>query len=449
MTAVNDFNIPCAPEAEAGVLGGLMLDNQAYDVVCESVSADDFFNGHHKRIYQCIEFLAKNNQPFDTLTLGDALGNRDQLAEIGGLEYLAFLSESCPSAVNAGGYAKIVREKALARGLLTMGNDMIEAVKSPGDKSAADISEEFEQKLYQMGEGTEEKMGRTVTEGLVAMLENLDYRFNNPDETKGISSGFKDLDSDINGFEPADLVIIAGRPSMGKTSFAMNLVKAPVLEGKKVVVFSLEMPEQQLQERLVSSVGRIELSHLRDPKLMDDGDWAKVSAAFSMLKDKDLIIDDTAGLSPTQMRARTRRYARQMGGVDMIMVDYLQLMQIPGSKGDNRTNEISTISRSLKALAKEFDCPVLALSQLNRALEQRPNKRPVMSDLRESGAIEQDADLIMFIYRDEVYDENSPDKGIAEIIRAKHRNGEIGTTRLAWLGKYTSFGDLAPGSYQQ
>ncbi len=448
MTAVNDFKIPCAPDAEKSVLGGLMMDNQTYDEVCESVCADDFFNGHHKRIYECIEGLAKQNQPFDTLTLGDALGNRDQLAEIGGLEYLAHLSDSCPSAINTGAYAKIVHEKSLQRGLLAMGNDMIEAVKTPGDKTAADISEEFEQQLYQLGEGTEENMGRTITEGLMSTLDNIQYRFDNPDASKGLSSGFKDLDEDIKGFEPADLVIIAGRPSMGKTSFAMNLVKAPVLDGKKVVVFSLEMPEQQINERLLSSVGKLELSHIRETKLMDDLDWSKLTTAFGMLKDKDLIIDDTAGLSPTQMRARTRRYARQMGGIDMIMVDYIQLMHVPGIK-NNRTEEISQISRSLKALAKEFNCPVLALSQLNRQLEQRPNKRPVMSDLRESGAIEQDADLIMFIYRDEVYDENSPEKGIAEIIRAKHRNGEIGTTRLAWLGKYTSFGDLAPGSFQQ
>jgi len=296
-----------------------------------------------------------------------------------------------------------------------------------------------------LGNGEKEGAGTLVTEALQSMLEDLDHRFNNPNDTKGLSTGLDSLDKDLNGLENGDLIIVAARPSMGKTSFAMQLTQAPMLAGKSTVVFSLEMPKQQLMERMVSNVGSVELARIKKPELMEDGDWPKVTTAFSMIKDKPMIIDDTSGLSPTQMRARCRRYARQLGGrIDLIMVDYLQLMQVPGIK-NNRTEEISQISRSLKALAKEFDCPVIALSQLNRSLEQRPNKRPIMSDLRESGAIEQDADLILFIYRDEVYDEDSPDKGVAEIIRAKFRNGEIGTTKLAWIGKYTKFGDLAYG----
>lgn len=448
MSAANDsrLSIPFSSDAERAVLGALMLDNHAFDNVCEHVSADDFYHAANKHIYEAIEALAAENSPFDLLTMFDHIREKGHASDVGGPDYLSDVYDSCPSAANAVSYAKIVREKALLRGLIVVGGDLQERAKNPdGDKPDV-IRDEYEQKLFDLGGGQGDNLGVMVTEALEEMLVDLDYRHKNPNETKGLSTGLTDLDSDINGFENSDLIILAARPSMGKTSLAMNLVQAPMLDGKNCVVFSLEMPKKQLMERLVSSVGTVELGRIRNPREMDDGDWSKVTAAFSMIKDKNLIIDDTSGLSPTQMRSRCRRYARQMGGgIDIIMVDYLQLMQASGC--GNRTEEISKISRSLKALAKEFDCPVIALSQLNRSLEQRPNKRPIMSDLRESGAIEQDADLIMFIYRDEVYDEDSPDKGTAEIIRAKHRNGEIGTTRLSWLGKYTKFGNLAHGGY--
>lgn len=445
-TSVNDAkSIPYSTDAEMAVLGGLMLDNRAFDNVCEHVGADDFYHGANKHIYEAIEVLASENAPFDVLTLCDRIKTKGQLDDVGGMGYLSHIADSSPSAANIIHHAKIVRERALLRGLILVGGDLQERAKNPdGDKPDV-IRDEYEQKLFDLGGEQSEATGSTITDVMKGVLDDLQHRFENPDEMKGLSTGLTDLDADINGMEGGDLIIVAARPSMGKTSFAMNLVQAPMLDGKRCVVFSLEMPKKQLGERLAASIGSIELNKIRNPKLMEDGDWTKTIVAFNAIKDKQLKIDDSSGLSPTQMRSRCRRYARQMGGgIDLIMVDYLQLMQVPGIK-NNRTEEISQISRSLKALAKEFDCPVIALSQLNRSLEQRPNKRPIMSDLRESGAIEQDADMILFIYRDEVYDEDSPDKGTAEIIRAKFRNGAIGTTRLSWIGKYTKFGNLAHG----
>ena len=446
--AVDDRVIPFSSDAEASVLGGLMLDNLAFDSVCEHVNAEDFYHAANRYIYDAIEQLAAENTPFDVLTLCDRLESKGHLNDAGGLDYLSNLIESCPSAVNAVSYAKIVKEKALFRSLILLGGDLQETAKRPDGAKPAAIRDEYEQKLFDLGGESKTETGATITETMQLMLEDMDHSFNNPDEKRGMGTGLTDLDRDWGGGEPGDLVIVAARPSMGKTSFAMNMVQGPVLDDKRCVVFSMEMPKKQLSERLTASVGSVELQKIRDPKTMDESDWPKVTAAFSMIKDKPLIIDDTPGLSPTQMRSRCRRYARQLGGgIDLIMVDYLQLMQVPGKA--NRTEEISEISRRLKALAKEFDCPVIALSQLNRQLEQRPNKRPIMSDLRESGAIEQDADVILFIYRDEVYDEDSPDKGKAEIIRAKFRNGEIGTTYLSWQGKYTRFGNLAHHGYEQ
>ncbi len=443
---IDDTVIPQALSAECSVLGGLMLDNNAFDNVCEVVSAADFMRAAHGQIYKCIEELARQNQPFDVLTLSEVLSSKALLDEMGGVQYLSDSVEHCPSAANVVAYGQLVHEKALQRGLIGLGKDLQVAAKAPGEKSATQVGDEFEQKLYALGSSNEKKTGVTLNEALKNALASLEHRFNNPGVNLGISTGFTDLDTDISGLNPSDLIIIAARPSMGKTSFAMNLVSAAGLAKKKVVVFSLEMSEQQLTERLIASIGGVSLAKIKDPSKLEDSDWAKVTAAYTMLNDLDIIIDDSAGLSPTQVRARCRLYARQMGGLDMVMVDYLGLMQVPSIK-NNRTEEVSVISRSLKALAKEFDCPVLALSQLNREVEKRPDKRPTMADLRDSGAIEQDADLIMFIYRDEVYNEDSPQKGIAEIIRAKHRNGEIGTTRLAWIGKFTKFGNLAPGCY--
>jgi replicative DNA helicase len=282
---------------------------------------------------------------------------------------------------------------------------------------------------------------------LTKAIDRIDTLFNTDNAITGLSTGYTDLDGMTSGLQPSDLIIVAGRPSMGKTTFAMNLVENAVLRSDKaVLVYSLEMPGESLIMRMLSSLGRIDQTKVRAGRLEDD-DWPRLTSAVNLLNDRKLFIDDTAGISPSEMRARTRRLVREHGDIALIMIDYLQLMQIPGSGGDNRTNEISEISRSLKALAKEFNCPVVALSQLNRSLEQRPNKRPINSDLRESGAIEQDADVIMFVYRDEVYHPETEHKGIAEIIIGKQRNGPIGTTRLAFIGKYTRFENLAPGSY--
>lgn len=445
MNAVNDqpLGVPYSGEAEVSVLGALMLDNQCWDSVCEHVAAEDFYFVAHRYMFLAIEQLAAENSPFDVFIVSDRLKVNGHLDDCGGMGFVSDVVERCPSAVNAISYAKIVREKATLRGLIVVGGDLQEQAKNPDGAKPDEIRDEYEQRLFDLGNGEKEGQGATVTDALQEMLVDLEHRHQNPNETKGLSTGLTKLDEDLNGLENGDLIIVAARPSMGKTSFAMQLTQAPMLNNKRCVVFSLEMPKKQLMERMVANLGSVELGRLRNPAEMDEADWPKVTTAFSMIKDKPMIIDDTSGLSPTQMRARCRRYARKLGGgIDLIMVDYLQLMQVPGIK-NNRTEEISQISRSLKALAKEFDCPVIALSQLNRSLEQRPNKRPIMSDLRESGAIEQDADLILFIYRDEVYDEDSPDKGIAEIIRAKFRNGEIGTTYLAWLGKFTKFGNLA------
>ncbi len=326
--------------------------------------------------------------------------------------------------------------------------DIADSAYNPEGRGANELLDEAERKIFEIAEARPKSGGPIgVNDILTKAIDRIDTLFNSSDAITGVSTGFADLDEKTSGLQPADLIIVAGRPSMGKTTFAMNLVENAVLRtDKAVLVFSLEMPADSIVLRMLSSLGRIDQTKVRSGKL-DDDDWPRLTSAVNLLNDRKLFIDDTAGISPSEMRARTRRLVREHGDLALIMVDYLQLMQIGGSSGENRTNEISEISRSLKGLAKEFNCPVVALSQLNRSLEQRPNKRPVNSDLRESGAIEQDADVIMFVYRDEVYHPETEYKGVAEIIIGKQRNGPIGTTRLAFIGKYTRFENLAPGSY--
>lgn len=441
---------PNSVEAEQSVLGGLMLDNRAFETVSERLQPEDFFRVQHRQIYKVICTLAEQEKPFDVLTLSDELKDIEELETAGGLAYLSDLVESTPSAANIAAYADIVKEKALLRRLAeaatdiadgaynNMGNDPLEMI-SDAEKRIAEVAE---------GGGKKDSGPEHVNPIMSRTLEKIEELFQMEDGLTGLTTGFDNLDERTNGFQPADLVIIAGRPSMGKTTFAMNLCENALLgTDLPVLVFSLEMPKEAILMRMYSSVGRIPSGKLRSGKL-DEEDWPKLTSAFNMLKDKPLYIDDTPGLTPQEMRARCRRVYRENNNrLGLVMVDYLQLMQVAG-KSEGRTQEISEISRSLKAIGKEFDCPVLALSQLNRSLEQRPNKRPVMSDLRESGAIEQDADIIAFIYRDEVYNEDSPDKGIGEIIIGKHRNGEIGTDRLAFIGKYTRFENLAPGYFE-
>ena len=439
---------PHSIEAEQAVLGGLMLDNNAWERVSDAVSDGDFYRHDHRLIFRAIFTLAERNSPFDVVTLSEQLDKEGHLSQVGGLGYLGELAKNTPSVANIKAYAQIIRERATLRQLIGISNDIADMAYAPQGKSAVEVLDEAERQIFQIAEARPKAGGPVgINEILVKTIDRIDELFNTNEGLTGISTGFTDLDGMTSGLQPADLVIVAGRPSMGKTTFAMNLVENAVLRSDKVIlVFSLEMPSDSIVMRMLSSLGRIDQTKVRSGKL-DDDDWPRLTSAVNLLNERKLFIDDTAGISPSEMRARTRRLVREHGDIAMIMVDYLQLMQIGGSGGENRTNEISEISRSLKALAKEFNCPVIALSQLNRSLEQRPNKRPVNSDLRESGAIEQDADIIMFVYRDEVYHPETEYKGVAEIIIGKQRNGPIGTCRLAFIGKYTRFDNLAPGLY--
>lgn len=438
---------PHSLEAEQSVLGALMIDNSQWDSVAEQLMPDDFYRNEHRQIYRMMVKLSEQSQPLDVITLSEALEKERQLEAVGGMGYLNDLAENTPSIGNLLAYGKIVRERSVLRRLISVANDIAGKAYDPGGLDADTILDDAERQVFQIAEERPSEGGLVHVNPLVdKALDKLDELFNSDGSLTGLSTGFSDLDDMTTGMHPGDLVIVAARPSMGKTTFAMNLVEDAVLnQDKPVVVFSLEMPSEQLITRSIASLGRIDMGRVKSGKLKED-DFPKLTKAVNLLKDRKLFIDDTAGLSPSEMRSRIRRLVREHGEVGMIMVDYLQLMKIKGFT-EGRTNEISEISRTLKAIAKEFECPMVALSQLNRSLEQRPNKRPVNSDLRESGAIEQDADIIMFIYRDEVYNEDSKDKGMAEIIIGKQRNGPIGTCRLAFMGQYSRFENLAPEQY--
>lgn len=438
---------PHSLEAEQAVLGGLMLDNEAWTEVAEHVSEPDFYRNDHRNVFQAIAALESEGRPFDVVTVAEWLESREELEQLGGLPALVALVENTPSAANIRAYADIVRNRSVLRQLNRVGTDISNAVFRPEGRSAEELLDFAEKQVFQIAE--QQARGRegyrSIKDLMVKALDRIDHLYERDSPITGVATGFNDLDELSSGLQNSDLVILAGRPSMGKTAFAMNVAEHAVIkEELPVAIFSMEMPGEQLAMRLMSSLGRIDQHKVRTGKL-DDQDWPRLTSAVQMLSDKRLYIDDTPALTPTELRSRCRRMAREHG-LGLVVIDYLQLMQVTGTK-ENRATEISEISRSLKAMAKELNVPVVALSQLNRSLEQRPNKRPVMSDLRESGAIEQDADLIAFIYRDEVYDEESPDKGVAEIIVAKQRNGPIGTVRLAFLGKYTRFENLSPASY--
>lgn len=433
---------PQSLEAEQSVLGGLMLDELAWDRVAEAVAEVDFYRQEHKLIFRVMAKLVGEGRPIDVITLSEELSRIDELEAIGGLAYLGELAKNTPSASNITSYANIVRERAILRQLISVANDIADSAFHTAGRSSADVLDEAERKVFEIAEARPKEGGPlSVNPILKKAVERIDELFTAGDDLTGLTSSFTDLDAKTAGLQNSDLIIVAGRPSMGKTTFAMNIVEnAAIIGDAPILVFSLEMPAEQLMMRMLASLGRIDQTRVRTGKLEQD-DWPKLTGAVNLLKDKPLYIDDTPGLSPTEMRTRARRIAREHGKIGLVMIDYLQLMQVKGFT-EGRTAEISEISRSLKALAKELECPVVALSQLNRGLEQRPNKRPVNSDLRESGAIEQDADVIMFIYRDEVYNEDSPDKGKAEIIIGKQRNGPIGTVRVAFVGKYSRFEDL-------
>ena len=440
---------PHSIEAEQSILGGLMLDNSKWDVVGDRVIEDDFYRQNHKLIFRVISKLASNGSALDVVTVAEELERIGELENAGGMAYLGLLVEKTPSAANVRAYAEIVHERAVLRRLISVSGEISDSAFHPKGRTTSDLLDEAERKVFQIAEsrGGQEGGPQSVNPVLTKTLERIDQLFNATDSITGVTTGFKDLDEMTSGLQPSDLVIVAARPSMGKTAFAMNLVESVLIKANKpVLVFSMEMPADSILMRMISSLGMINQTRVRSGKLEED-DWPRLTSAVSMLKDKPLYIDDTAGLSPTEVRSRTRRVAREIKqDFGMIMIDYLQLMQIPGST-EGRTAEISEISRSLKALAKEMNCPVVALSQLNRGLESRTDKRPMNSDLRESGAIEQDADVIMFIYRDEYYNEDSPDKGLAEIIIGKQRNGPIGKVKLSFQGQYTKFNDLSHVDY--
>jgi len=440
---------PHSMEAEQAVLGGLMLEEAAWDKAAELITEGDFYRKDHRLVFRAIGMLAEEGKPRDALLVAETLAGMGELEEVGGLAYLGELVKNTPSAANIGAYAEIVRERSILRQLIRVSSEISDVAYQPKGANSADILDRAESKIFAIAEQQQKGDGPQPLKPVLAKtLSRIDALFQSSERITGLSTGFADLDERTSGLQKGDLVIVAARPSMGKTTFAMNLVENVMMKsGQPVLVFSMEMPADSIVMRMLSSLGRIDQTRVRSGKLEDE-DWPRLTSTMSMLAEQKMFIDDSPALSPTELRARTRRVARENGGkLGLVMVDYLQLMRVPGLE-NNRVNEISEISRSLKSLAKEMECPVIALSQLNRSLEQRPNKRPVMSDLRESGAIEQDADLIMFIYRDEVYNSDSQYKGTAEIIIGKQRNGPIGAINLAFLGKYTRFEDLAPEFYR-
>ncbi|MEW6999672.1 replicative DNA helicase [Colwelliaceae bacterium BS250] len=440
---------PHSLEAEQSVLGGLLLDNNSWDNVAERVVAGDFYSRSHRLIFECIGSLIEKGNPVDLITLSEALETQQTIDDVGGFVYLAEMMRNTPSAANIYAYADIVRERAVTRELIKVANEIADASYDTQGRSSTELLDFAESKVFQIAEQRSSKSEgpeniHSVMEKTVDKIEKL---YGQPhDGVTGVSTGFHDLDKMTAGLQASDLIIVAARPSMGKTTFAMNLAEnAAMMQDKPALIFSLEMPSEQIMMRMLASLGRIDQTKIRTGQLGDE-DWARLSSTMGLLMEKGkMFVDDASGLTPTELRSRARRIHRDHGGLSMIMIDYLQLMRVP-QFSDNRTLEIAEISRSLKALAKELQVPVVALSQLNRGLEQRADKRPINSDLRESGSIEQDADLIMFIYRDEVYNEDSPDKGTAEIILGKQRNGPIGRVRLTFQGKYSRFDNFAgPG----
>ena len=440
---------PHSIDAEQSVLGGLMLDNRAWETIADRLAPDDFYRPAHRIVFEVMRDLADDLQPLDVVTVSETIRNRGMLEKSGGVAYLAELAESTPAASNVGAYAAIVRERATLRQLLRTANDIGAAAFEPAGRPSAELLDEAEQALFRIAEGRMRGDGpQAIAELLKAATERLEALARSGGGLTGLATGFEDLDERTAGLQASDLIVIAGRPSMGKTALAVNIAEHVLMSSEEdappVIIFSLEQPAEQLTLRLLASLGAIEYEHLRRGQLADQ-EWVSLESALRQPSGRPLYIDDAPALTPNDVRTRVRRLAREKGGVRLIVVDYLQLMRSPG-KAETRTLEISEISRSLKAIAKEMRCPLVALSQLNRGLESRENKRPRMSDLRESGAIEQDADVILFIYRDEVYHPDSPQKGVAELIIGKQRNGPVGTIELSFVGSMMRFRPYVDGS---
>jgi replicative DNA helicase len=438
---------PHSVEAEQAVLGGLMLDANAWDAVADIVVATDFYRRDHRLIFEAIAEVAETRGSCDAVTVSENLERKGRLEEIGGLAYLGTIARDTPSASNVRAYAEIIRERSILRQLVAAGGEIAAAATDSRGRLASELVDEAERRVFEIAErGSRGKSGFiAIRDVLPQTIDRLDLLHQTPGEIRGVPTGFTQLDKKTTGFQAGDLIVIAGRPSMGKTTLAVNIAEnAAIAKGVPAAIFSMEMSAEQLTLRLISSLGRVNQSHLRTGNFSEE-DWSRIQGAMAQLSNAPLYVDETPALTPTEVRARARRLKRERG-LGLIVVDYLQLMQVSGTK-ENRATEISEISRSLKALAKELKVPVVALSQLNRAVEQRTDKKPVMSDLRESGAIEQDSDLILLIYREEVYDPNTTRRGVADIIIAKQRNGPIGEVQLTFLGEYTRFENLVAESY--
>ena len=437
---------PHSIEGESSVLGGLLLDNDAWDRVGDILVDSDFYRYEHRLIYAAIGSLVNASKPADVITVFEHMQSQGRAEEIGGLAYLNSLAQYVPSASNIRRYAEIVRDRSILRKLVSASDEIATNAFNPQGRAASEIVDESEQKIFNIGEqGKRNKQGFQAMDSLVVkLLDRVQEMADNPNDVTGVPTGFYDLDRMTAGLQAGDLIVLAARPSMGKTALAINIAEHVALnEGLPVAVFSMEMGAAQLAVRIVGSIGRIDQGHLRTGKLTDD-EWPRLSEAIEKLRTISLHIDESAGLNSSELRANARRLSRQCGQLGLIVVDYLQLMSGTSSDGENRATELGEISRGLKMLARELKCPVIALSQLNRSVEQRPDKRPMMSDLRESGAIEQDADIIMFIYRDEYYTKDAcKEPGVAEVIIAKQRNGPTGTVKLAFLNRITKFESLA------
>ncbi len=439
---------PHSLEAESSVLGGLLLDNSAWDRVGDLVTDSDFYRYEHRLVFAAVAALINSSRPADVITVFEHLQSLGKADEVGGLAYLNSLAQYVPSASNIRRYGEIVRERAILRKLVTASDEIATTAFSPKGRPVAQILDEAEQKIFHIGEeGSRMKQGfQSMNSLVVQLLDRVEEMSQNPNDITGVPTGFHDFDRMTSGMQPGDLIVLAARPSMGKTALAINIAEnVAVQEGLPVAVFSMEMGASQLAVRIVGSIGRIDQGHLRTGKLSDD-EWPRLTEAIEKLRNVSLHIDETPGLTTSELRANARRLSRQCGKLGLIVVDYLQLMSGSSSDGsDNRATGLGESSRGLKMLAKELQCPVIALSQLNRSVEQRTDKRPMMSDLRESGAIEQDADVIMFIYRDDYYNKDSKEPGVAEVIIGKQRNGPTGTIKLAFLKPITKFESLASG----
>lgn len=434
---------PHSIDAEQAVLGGLMLDPYALEKILDLLSYTDFYRRDHQLIFKAISELSEKSRPYDAVTLGDWFESHALADQVGGTPYLVELAQTTPSAANIRAYAEIVRDKSVLRSLIEVGTQIAEDGFAPGNRETPDLLAEAEQRVFKIAD--QNRSGRkdmvSLKEAMKEAFELLQVRYETQGTVTGLPTGFTDFDEMTAGLQPSDLIVLAARPAMGKTTLALNMAEYAALKSKKaVVIFSMEMSASQLAFRLISSIGRINAGRLKTGQLEDE-DWSRVTMAMKMLSESKIFIDDEPALSPAKLLSKARRLKREHD-LGLVVVDYLQLMQVPGNS-ENRATEISEISRSLKALAKELNLPVIALSQLNRGLESRTDKRPVMSDLRESGAIEQDADIILFIYRDDYYNKDSNDKGLAEVLISKHRNGATGTVKLKFFGEYTRFDNLA------